>query len=763
MADLLESMNRVRYAGLDFNTHVDELLSRVQTKFVQDFNDFAASSLGIMLIDLVAFGLDTLSFYLDRRATDTFLETARTRRSVARLTRQLGYKMRSAIASSVTVQMSILDSFAVPVTIPAGFQFKGPNSLIFEAAQQVVYNIGEVNVIKDIPCYQGETFTETFVSDGTPNQVFELRRVQEDRYVVGGSVKVTVNGTPWTEQEFLSFDQTDHYEVGYNDDPPAIRFGDNIAGNIPTATASIVVTYVVSSGRDGLVSRDSIQSTQSPLVVLFQTLRTSVNNSEGSVGGDNPETLDEAKRNAPRVFKTRLVAVTREDYESLGNSYADPLAGRVAVAQAIAARSADDDLFLKDRITEINTQFELLPGLVSAQIGTPSDTIPPATDPIPSSLTLWQRLLYVLRFLTDIQTNTTTASTTLATADTALTNALNNGRTVRNNGQEIQTNSVDAMTRATTIQGTITAIPVASPDQLTSGTKATLLDNANRLIALVTSIQANALNVVTEQNNETTQINASKTSIATVGPAPIPATSYLGLLDAARALAQTTMGVASPTPTAAFAQVKAVYDLICDPTAAANRLTIVRDNLQEIFDHVDRFLAADCKANLVTVPILARDKGGFYVSPSVSLIQSLQNYLDARKEVTQTVEVVSGANFLILPQIIVRVAVRSGYSLEVTQAAVVVVLDNLLRGRRFGQSLYVSDISEAILTLGGVAFVNPTITGRRLPTTTTVSPDKLDGEGNLIILSSEIITKDTDPPSGYTPITVNVEAYTAIT
>lgn len=761
MADLLESVNRVRYAGLDFNTHVDELLSRVQTKFVQDFNDFAASSLGIMLVDLVAFGLDTLSFYLDRRATDTFLETARTRRSVARLTRQLGYKMRSAIASSATVQMAILDNFAVPVTIPQGFQFKGPNSLIFEAAQQVVYNIGEVNVVKDIPCYQGETFTETFVSDGTPNQVFELRRVQEDRYVVGGSVKVTVNGTPWTEQEFITFDQTDHYEVGYNDDPPALRFGDNVAGNIPTATASIVVTYVVSSGRDGLVSRDTIQDTQAPLVVLFQTLRTSVNNADGSVGGDNPETVDEAKRNAPRVFKTRLVAVTREDYESLGNAYADPLAGRVAVAQAIAARSADDDLFLKDRIALINEQFVQLPGQVAAEIGTPADVIPGPTEPVPGVLTLWQRLLYVVRALTDVQTHTGAATTALGTADTALTTALGYGRTVRNNGQEVQTNAVDALIRATTIQGTVSAIPTGGSDTLTVGTKAALLDNANRLIALVTSMQANALTVVSEQNNETTQINNSKTALASVGLAPLSATSYLGLLDAARVLAQTMVGVATPSSTGAFAAVESVYDLVCDPTAAANRLTVVRENLQEIFDHVDRMLAADCKANLVTVPILARDKGGFYVSPTVSLIQSLQTYLDARKEVTQTVEVVTGANFLVLPQIVVRVAVRSGFSLDVTQAAVVVVIDNLLRGRRFGQSLYLSDISDNILTLAGVAFVNPEITGTRLPSSTTVTTDKLDPQGNLIILDSEIITKDTDPPSGYTPITVNVEAYTS--
>ena len=93
----MEALVRAKYAGLDFDTHVDDLLARLQVKFAADFNDFAVSSLAIVILDAISYGLDTLSFYLDRRATDAFLATARTRRSVSRLCRQLGYKMGAAI------------------------------------------------------------------------------------------------------------------------------------------------------------------------------------------------------------------------------------------------------------------------------------------------------------------------------------------------------------------------------------------------------------------------------------------------------------------------------------------------------------------------------------------------------------------------------------------------------------------------------------------------------------------------------------------
>ena len=352
-------LTRAQYSGIDFNTALDDLRSRIQVQFASTYTDFAVSSLGIMLLDSVAFGIDTLSFYLDRRATDSYLSTARTRKAVARLTKQLGYKMRPATASSTDLDVSV-QTGGISITVPKGFKFKGPNSLIFESGEAVIWAGSETGVTKSIPVYEGETIAESFVSDGTPNQVFQLSRVPSQKFIAAGTVKVLVNGTEFKESEFITFDSTDQFECGYNDDPPTLRFGDGRgAGNIPTTGATVSVTYVASMGLTGMVPAGTIVKEQNPLVISFQPIKMTVNNQLGSVGGSDPEDLDHAKLFAPQVFKSRDVAVTGSDYEALSGAYSDPLYGRVAVARALSSRSAASDTYLTGQTATVRTTADL--------------------------------------------------------------------------------------------------------------------------------------------------------------------------------------------------------------------------------------------------------------------------------------------------------------------------------------------------------------------------------------------------------------------
>ena len=110
---------------------------------------------------------------------------------------------------------------------------------------------------------------------------------------------------------------------------------------------------------------------------------------------------------------------------------------------------------------------------------------------------------------------------------------------------------------------------------------------------------------------------------------------------------------------------------------------------------------------------------------------------------TQTVQVVSGERSLIYAILDVQIGVRPGFSEQVARLAVESVLDNLLKNRLFGSSLYRSEITDGALTVAGVAFVNPIIVGY-LTADSPVIPltTKLDSFGNLIILDSEVVTKD---------------------
>jgi hypothetical protein len=178
-----------------------------------------------------------------------------------------------------------------------------------------------------------------------------------------------------------------------------------------------------------------------------------------------------------------------------------------------------------------------------------------------------------------------------------------------------------------------------------------------------------------------------------------------------------------------------------DPSSEGAGASAVAQSLVLIDQHVDQILSSDCQANVVIVPILAVDSAGFYSVPSNALISSLQNYLNARKEVTQTVVVTSGGNFLVSAWITVRIGIYTGYSPSQVQVAAQAVVNGLLRGRQFGVSLYVSDVWKAVFGIAGVGFVNVVINGyTTVAGGSTILTDQLDVSGNLIITTSQVIT-----------------------
>lgn len=714
MADelALGSLNRARYAGLDFDTHSDDLRARLQVKYAADFNDFAISSLGIMLLDLTAYGLDTLSFYLDRRATDTYLSTARTRSSVARTCRQLGYKMGGAVASGVDLQVQVRDIWPFSVSIPQGFQFKGPQGLIFESAKAVLFTPAEQGILqsgKPIPCYEGETVRESFVSDGTPAQVFELRRIPDTKFVVQGTVSVTVDGASWEAVDLLEYGATDQFEVGFNDEPSTVRFGDGIAGNIPATGSSIVVTYVASRGKAGQVQLGTITEVRNPLVVAFTEIPLVVNNPEGSVGGDDRETLASAKAYAPKVWKSRQVAVTGEDYEALAGSYADPLFGRVAVAKALSSRSAATDLTVQNYLIAIRTAVAAL----SSAITSTAASLIGYLDAIDAEVT-------------SISSDVADATTEKNTIQTKATSIDSGARSVKDSTTEISVDATDIVDFANDGITAVDAITThATTSQLTVASKDAIKDFFNRIIA-------KAADVVADSSSAESAANGVIGDATDVQDAATTITTLLGSIGSST----TVIGTASSNARTDTNTLTTLDDGTDTAVAAAE---------EGINTHFDKVLSADCKANLVTVPILVRDAGGFYQAPSNGLIDSLQAYLDARKEVTQTVAVTSGENFLLPAVVWVRVGVLSGYAESVVKTAVESVIDGVLRDRKFGQSLYESDLDDVIIDVAGVGFVNARIRGYLDVdgvTVLTYSPP-MDVDGNLITAESQIITRGT--------------------
>lgn len=716
-------LTRVKYAGLDFDTHEDEILARLQIKFASVFNDFAVSSLGIMLVDVFSFGLDTISFYLDRRATDNFLVTSRTLASATRLARQLGYKPGPSSASSVDIQVSLAAIYAFPVEIPFGFQFLGPAGLIFEAQEAVTFSSGDTST-KTITCSEGETLNQVFFSDGSANQVFEIANVPDGKFIVGrgtaGQTKtaVEVDGSQWDEEDFLQFGETEQFELGFTDEPPTLRFGDGIAGKIPENNSEIRISYFASSGVNGSATANTISEPVTPLVVNFETIGLNISNSEGSSGGSDPEDLNSIKANAPSVFASRDVNVTLGDYKARAQSFVDPVFGAIAVARAINVRGSSDDAFLASRLTNIRSE---------------SGNFVPITQTAVSSMTT--DTATIAQSIADAQVDDASLETDLTDIAAAEVTARAANESNRTAAGVVSSNATAATTQLGNIDtehdslvaGITGAPPAAGAGEIGATLSATLLGYLATLDTARVSASAKVSEISTQAGAILSNVTSITTELDTID-------SQADTAEVKRSDIRSDIDTIETTNTNIESTANTLQTDIEDTDNNIN------DLVQEVDDHVDSFLSNECKSNLIEVPVLTLDSEGFYVVPTNGLQKSLQTYLDGAKEVTQVVKVAGAVNQLVAGDITCEVGVLTGFNEATVRSQVEAAILGVLRGRAFGNTLRLSELYAPIapeagdVTIDGVEYVNMAIVG---------PVGRIDTDGNLPVENFEVVTRGT--------------------
>ncbi len=157
-ADITEVQKRrsIRYFGKDFETLKKELSDHLKVYFPDIYQDFNESSVGIMLAELMAFIGDNLGFYLDRKFNESFIESARESRSVAKHARQLGFKAfgKSAATGNVsafikvparTVNSQIIPDMRFAGTIKKGAKLKSKTGKTFETLVDVDFSSVDIN------------------------------------------------------------------------------------------------------------------------------------------------------------------------------------------------------------------------------------------------------------------------------------------------------------------------------------------------------------------------------------------------------------------------------------------------------------------------------------------------------------------------------------------------------------------------------------------------------------------------------------------
>ena len=109
----------INYASRDYETIKSDLVSLAKKYYPNNFKDFSEAGFGSLMMDMVAYIGDILSFYVDYQANESFFDSANEFKNVIKLAKQMGYKMRENPSSQ-----GIATFF---ISVPAAANGLGPD------------------------------------------------------------------------------------------------------------------------------------------------------------------------------------------------------------------------------------------------------------------------------------------------------------------------------------------------------------------------------------------------------------------------------------------------------------------------------------------------------------------------------------------------------------------------------------------------------------------------------------------------------------
>ncbi len=159
----------INYTGRDFQSIRNDLVNYTKRYYPTTFKDFSEASFGALMLDLVAYVGDQLSFYSDFQANETFIDSAIRYDNVSRLAESMGYKREPAAKSTGVATFYIL--------IPAKANARGPNDAYLPILQRGTVISSDSNavftLIEDVDFSDGNNeITVARVDNTTGNPTF---------------------------------------------------------------------------------------------------------------------------------------------------------------------------------------------------------------------------------------------------------------------------------------------------------------------------------------------------------------------------------------------------------------------------------------------------------------------------------------------------------------------------------------------------------------------------------------------------------------
>ena len=287
--------------------------------------DFEGSNLSV-LVDLLAYNTYYNSIYNNLSLNEMFLDSASKRDSVVSISKMLGYTPKSTTSAraiiNATVSLTNADNPPTKFTIPKYTQF---NSSVNEKTfyfctteeRTAVRSSSGTYIFDNLTLVEGKNVVEKYVV--APG----VRFIVSNQMVDTSTIKVYVSETSTTGDPdiynlstnittadgntkifFLNEIENGQYEVS---------FGDGVIGKKLSNGNLVTIEYIVSSGSEA----NGCRAFRGDVATTLQSARISTTLVSQAQGGDEAESINSVKFNAPRAFFSQNRAVTTSDYASV--------------------------------------------------------------------------------------------------------------------------------------------------------------------------------------------------------------------------------------------------------------------------------------------------------------------------------------------------------------------------------------------------------------------------------------------------------------
>ena len=303
----------------------------------QLITDVSEGNILVIIISMFAAIAEVLHYYIDTKAREFFLSTARRYTSVQALGNLVGYYPRGATAATVDLVLTRGDvasnDSASSGTIAEGYTFT-ENNLTWMVTKKV--SVPQYTSQVRVPLIQHRPYTISNLQGLTLPVNSNTLTINSDEFPAGemyehGSMSISINGEHYTLVDTFAYSRpTDkHFRVELDSQSNlVIIFGDGKFGvAIPSGKNITSATCYLTKGSAGNVDAGAITYS------LFSSMEST--NQYPATGGSDYEDIESMRDHIPLQVRTQGVAITKRDYEDLallvpgvGKAKMDQVCGR---------------------------------------------------------------------------------------------------------------------------------------------------------------------------------------------------------------------------------------------------------------------------------------------------------------------------------------------------------------------------------------------------------------------------------------------------